>query len=384
MWLWVLSRLVFAFSLLATTNFVAPAPAAAADPVPGPCQQGTLPHGALSLMCVPTSGWNGDVVVFAHGYVPSTEPLGFHNLDIATGAYLPDLVQSLGFAFVTTSYRQNGLAIIEGQDDIREVLVAFNAVAPRPPVRTFLVGGSEGGLVTTLLLERSPGLFTGGIAACGPIGSFRGQIDYVGDFRVLFDVYFPGVLPGTPVDIPAELMANWETTYVPRIQRALADSPVAVASLFRMTKAALDPADPSTVAATTVHLLWYSVFGTGDAVAKLGGNPYGNIGRTYSGSGNQHLDAIVNALAFRIAPAQVALTAMAQYETSGSLTRPLIAPHTTGDDIIPISHEVAYARKLVPGARFLPMPIQRYGHCSFTPQELITAFVLLLLQTGSP
>jgi hypothetical protein len=151
-----------------------------------------------------------------------------------------------------------------------------------------------------------------------------------------------------------------------------------------MTRAAIDPADPSTVAATTVHLLWYSVFGTGDAVAKLGGNPYGNIGRTYSGSGNQLLDAIANALAFRIAPSPAAVTAMQQYETSGVLTRPLIAPHTTGDDIIPIWHEVLYLQKLAPGARFLPLPIQRYGHCRFTAQELITTFLVLLLQTGAP
>jgi len=377
----VLPRVFLALGLAVAVNLVAAVPAAASGPVPGPCQQGTLPHGALSLTCVPTSGWNGDVVVFAHGYVPSSAPLGFYNLDIASGVYLPDLVQNLGFAFATTSYRQNGLAILEGQDDIRELLVAFNTVAPQPSVRTFLVGGSEGGLVTTLLLERSPSLFAGGIAACGPIGSFRGQIDYVGDFRVLFDVFFPGVLPGTPVNIPPELIANWDTTFVPRIQQAVAANPVAIVSLLRMTRAAIDPADPSTVAATTVHLLWYSVFGTGDAVAKLGGNPYGNIGRTYSGSGNQLLDAIANALAFRIAPAPAAVTAMQQYETSGVLTRPLIAPHTTGDDIIPIWHEVLYLQKLAPGARFVPLPVSRYGHCRFTPQELITAFILLLLQT---
>jgi hypothetical protein len=234
-----------------------------------------------------------------------------------------------------------------------------------------------------LLLERSPLLFAGGIAACGPIGTFRGQIDYVGDFRVLFDVFFPGVLPGTPVNIPPELIANWETTYVPRIQQAIVDNPVAIVSLLRMTKAAIDPAAPSTVTATTVHLLWYSVFGTGDAVAKLGGNPYGNIGRKYSGSGSHVLDAIVNARAYRIEPDPAAIVAMGQYETSGTLTRPLIAPHTTGDDIIPIVHEVLYLQKLAPGAHFVPLPIERYGHCRFTPDELITAFVLLLLQSGS-
>jgi hypothetical protein len=31
----------------------------------------------------------------------------------------------LGYAFATTTYRQNGLAILEGVDDIRELVAAF-------------------------------------------------------------------------------------------------------------------------------------------------------------------------------------------------------------------------------------------------------------------
>ena len=61
----VLPRVVLALGLAVAANLIAAMPAAASGPVPGPCQQGTLPHGALSLTCVPTSGWNGDVVVFA-------------------------------------------------------------------------------------------------------------------------------------------------------------------------------------------------------------------------------------------------------------------------------------------------------------------------------
>ncbi len=34
-----------------------------------------------------------------------------------------------------------------------------------------------------------PELFASAVAACGPIGSFRAQIDSFGDFRVLFDYF---------------------------------------------------------------------------------------------------------------------------------------------------------------------------------------------------
>jgi len=47
---------------------------------------------------------------------------------------------------------------------------------------------------------------------CGPIGSFQQQIDYLGDARVLFDYFFPGVLGAawtqSNITIPAELIAE--------------------------------------------------------------------------------------------------------------------------------------------------------------------------------
>jgi len=152
--------------------------------VPAPCTDGTLPSGALSRICVPSAGWNGALVVFAHGYVSAVppEPIAFHNLMLPDGTDVPTLVQLLGYTFATTSYRQNGLAILEGVEDTRELVFAFGADYGAPK-KTYLMGVSEGGLVATLLAEQSPDLFTSALAACGPIGSFKWQIDYFGDFN---------------------------------------------------------------------------------------------------------------------------------------------------------------------------------------------------------
>ncbi len=156
-----LFRLVLIAALFVGGGFVVvPADAMAAQASIGTCQRGTLPSGALSLICVPNSGWNGDLVVWAHGYTAFNQPLDFQNLNLPGGIYLPDLVQTLGFAFATTSYRQNGLAILEGVDDIRQLVAAFTGVAGGPPAHTYMTGASEGGIISTLLIERSPELFS--------------------------------------------------------------------------------------------------------------------------------------------------------------------------------------------------------------------------------
>src|SRR5687767_1242944 len=156
-------------ALLLAGSFLLPVNASAQPTIPG-CATGRLLSGALTLVCVPPA-WNGELVVFAHGYVPFNQPLGFYHLTLPDGTLIPQLVMGLGYAFATTSYRQNGLAVLEGVDDIRDLLAEFPS-----PVRTHVAGVSEGGLVAALLAERWPELFASAVAACGPIGSFRAQI----------------------------------------------------------------------------------------------------------------------------------------------------------------------------------------------------------------
>jgi pimeloyl-ACP methyl ester carboxylesterase len=359
-----------------------PAPARAQGAVPGTCTPDTLPSGAHTLFCVPAVGWNGELVAFAHGYVPAGSSIDAYQAQLTTpdGTYLPTLVQTLGYAFAATSYRQNGLAILEGADDIRELVAAFKEAHPQTS-RVLLTGVSEGGLVATLLAERSPELFAGGgaLATCGPIGSFLGQIQYVGDFRVLFDYFFPGLIPGSPISIPLAVIANWQSQYVPAISAALAANPSRAVELLRVAKAPFDPAKPATVVNTAIDLLTSNVIATNDAALKLGGNPYGNRNKWYFGSKN---DFRLNRLVERFTASPAARLAVREYETSGELSIPLVTLHTVGDDLIPIWHELLYAAKAdtMGRGRLLPLPVFRYGHCTFTTNEIVGAFLLMVRQ----
>jgi hypothetical protein len=348
-------------------------------PTPGECQDGVLPSGALSRICIPATGWNGDLVIWAHGYTAHNEPVDFQNLILPDGTYLPDLVQKLGFAFATTSYRTNGLVILEGADDIRELVSVFPDVAGRAPRHTYMTGASEGGIITTLLVEQSPELFSGGLACCGPIGDFQKQLNYLGDFRVLFDYFFPGVIPGSPITIPQEVIDNWDTVYMPAVMDELADNPEAFLQLIKTSKATIDQNDLDDATESAAGLLWYNVFATNDAADKLDGNPYSNRGRWYRGSEN-NLDLNRSVERFTADPA--ALTEITKYQTTGNVTIPLVTLHTTGDEIVPFWHEVLYFEKVSTSGSVsvTQLPVKRYGHCNFTTSEVLAAFGLLILQ----
>ncbi len=372
-------RFVLIVWLVSSSMLVVPAAAQVLPTING-CQQGVQPGGALWQVCLPEQDWNGDLVIFTPGYTAVGAPLGLPGLALPDGTSISDVLLQRGFAFATTSYRANGLVVLEGMADIQELVTLFPTIVGQAPARTYLVGVSQGGLITTLLLEQSPELFSGGLALCAPIGNFKRQIDYWGDFRVLFDYFFPGVLPDSPIAIPFSVMDSWEGMYVPQIEQVLAAHPQAAQELMITARAMVDPSMPAMHITTTLNVLWYNVFATNDANARLGGNPYGNRDRWYLGSRN---DRLLNRQVARFDADPQALAALAAYETTGNLTVPLVTLHTLGDDVVRFDQALRYQHKVIASGqrRYLDtLPIVRYGHCNFTQTELQAAFGLLLLR----
>ncbi|HEY5639957.1 MAG TPA: hypothetical protein VIW01_07895, partial [Dehalococcoidia bacterium] len=339
---------------------------------------GPQPSGAIYRICMPAT-WNGDLLVWAHGYVDPQEPVGIPEgqLTLPDGTSIIDIATSLNYAFATTSYRDNGLVVPLAVDDIAELVGIFEA-AHGPAQNTFLAGASEGGLITTLALEQHRDIFDGGIGVCGPIGDFGFQVNHFGDFRVVFDYYFPGVIPSNGVMIPQEVIDNWDAVYVPAIKAAIAADLYATSQVLRVTGVPFDVTDPSTIEETFLGLLWYNTHATNDGIAKLGGNPFGNGERWYTGS-DDDLALNLGVQRFNADPAALASIA-AEYQTTGVLDSPLITMHTTGDPIVPALHGDIYTLKALIGGSFLKhlhVPIERYGHCSFTPVEAVFAFLLM-------
>ena len=352
------------------------------------CEDGDQSTGARYRICMPTPlPWNGDLVVYAHGYMAYNRPIEIPEEQLEIGGIsLPDTVTSLGYAFATTSYATNGLAMREAVPDLVDLVEVFTTTHGTPST-ILLVGPSEGGVVTVLAMEKHPDLFDGGLAACGPIGGIPAQIDYMGDFRVVFDYYFADLLPGEPISIPQTLIDNWETYYATLVYPTISDptSAYSLTQVLAVTGAAYEPMDPASALTTTQNLLWYSVYATNDAQVKLGGQPFDNWDRVYSGSDD---DTALNAGVRRYRADPAALAALeASYQTSGWIRRPLLTLHTTRDDVIPYWHQAAYEWKLaVTGRSALHqhVPVDRYGHCNFTPNEAVSALQLLLAMVQNP
>jgi pimeloyl-ACP methyl ester carboxylesterase len=104
--------------------------------------------------------------------------------------------------------------------------------------KVFLVGASEGGEIAALMIEHFPDKYDGALALCGAIGGGPYQVQYLSDFRVVFDTFFPDVFSFGLADVPENAFLNW-TNYTLTIANAIVTSPDATAQLYSVSGAAL-------------------------------------------------------------------------------------------------------------------------------------------------
>ena len=234
------------------------------------------------------------------------------------------------------------------------------------------------------------------------MGDFPYQINYLGDARVTFQYFFPGVLPnfscsGNQVSIedwcedwfdPAENPSNnWDICFEEKIAPVLIDpaNRARLSQWLQVANIAYDPADfLASVKKSANDVLRYSMLNLKDSVKTLKGFPFDNKRKWYRGSDK---DLRLNLLVKRCrANAGAVLEMKTHYNTSGSLQHPLITMHTRLDQQVPYIHELFYSWKTFFQGSFLSkhinLPVDRYGHCNFTLEEALFSFSLMLLYAG--
>jgi pimeloyl-ACP methyl ester carboxylesterase len=371
-------------------------PSAVRSQWPPVCKESSLPshdpkypEDQLIIICIPPD-WNGQLVMYAHGYVPPQLALALPVNELTVGGvFIPSALIAQHFAFATTSFHKNGVAIEQGGEDLNRLLQEFNSMVPPHSLdKVYIVGGSEGGLIAVQLLEHFPGKYSGGLAVCTPLGGSPAFIKNVYDFRVVFDYFFPTVFTYPPnqageqpfgaLEAPQDAFLFWQSVYVPRIIAALSGNLPATAQLFSVTNA-----DPTTAIETAIPLLAYPIFGANDLIATAGGIPYDNRSTTYIGSAD---DAALNAGVERIqSDGRARAYARRFYEPTGNLHDPLVTLHNLFDPVVPFQHEIEYSSRVAKRKRsdlLTVLSSAGYGHCEFTPEEVIQAFTLMVQQAG--
>ncbi len=336
-------------------------------------------------------------MVYAPGSVPPQLPLAIRDDEVG-GLDVSAIVNGfLGFAFATTSYRDNGLIVVDATGDLQRLVGRFRELYGPIGGKTYAVGVSEGGLIATFATERHTQLFDGTLAACAPIGDFQRQVNYFDDFRLAFDHFFAatlagnGILLGSPIDIPEGVIAAFGNPAQPGplaqvIAAALLANPTPTNQLLAAADIPLQlPAsDPARVVEFVLRLLAYNILFTNDAQDILGGQPYDNVAPT-------DYDRVIDGLGVPpfIADQPALSHLRAMYQTSGRLKAPLVTLFNVSDPIVPSWHEEVYRDKVdAAGAAehlIAQIGISRFGHCDFTVGEVLGAFsALVQAVTGEP
>jgi pimeloyl-ACP methyl ester carboxylesterase len=339
---------------------------------------GQIGPGALYRIVRPTN-WNGTLVLYAHGWVSTDQPVAIPS----DAQRVIALLAPQGVAVALSSFSDNGWVVKDGAQRTHQLLGIFTSKFGNPS-HVYVAGGSMGGLIAIKLIETYPGEFAGALLVCPAAGGTRAQGDYGANVYALFDLFYPGVLPGY-----ADLQQGVDATsqiLQPAIDAMTNDSSGAlkIASI-----------DQTPIPFANVPELFESIVtplvgaaGLPESLELTHGQPFfDNSATQYTGalsaSDLQWINA--NIQRFSASPAGLNLVEH-NYTPTGHLTIPALMISTFRDPNAPGFHAVLY-RDAVAAAgdsdwlvqRSVPGTAGGYGHCTFTPQELSTAFSDLIL-----
>jgi pimeloyl-ACP methyl ester carboxylesterase len=366
---------------------------AQADPKPWFVDEGALPftalpgataywgtHAGAGYRIEVPNNWNGELVMYAHGYRGNPP-----NLTVSNPSIRQHLITQ-GYAWAASSYSANGYMPGTGAKDTHALMQYFNGLIGKPG-RVYIAGHSMGGHVTGVAIEQWPNAFDGALPMCGVMGDSE-LFDY---FQ---DVYLVGetLIGNTPV-IPTP--ADYQTNGVLALRQALGPAYPAVLNPTGMTfKEVIENLTGGQ--RPIFEQGWFGPFsGTGGNFI-LGqastGSGRENINTVYQFDGNPSLSAEEQAFNDLI----VRLAADPQFRReeglgsspgtrgqvnsppiSGDIRIPVVTLHTLGELFVPFSMEQIYARRVAAHGKsdlLVSRAIRDVNHCGFTIAEQVSAF----------
>jgi pimeloyl-ACP methyl ester carboxylesterase len=370
----VLKRRMFSMLFVLTTLLGLAAPAVADEVLDGSTGPGSV------YRLVRPSNWNGILLLYAHGYVSKDVPVGITPDD----QLVISLLAPQGFAVAVSSFSENGWVLKDGTQRTHQLVGLFTAKFGTP-ARVYAAGASMGGLIAIRLIETWPDEFAGVLPACAVAGGLARQVDFMANVRVLFDLFYPGVLPGTAVAVPPGIDVVHDI-----VNPAIAAMTVDPTGAFAIASVAQTPVQFAN-GAELVESIATALGGASDYPEILGlthGQAYfDNIATQYTGALPAPTLAFINANVQRFLGTPAGRNSLEHnYTPTGDLRMPALTLSTFRDPVIPGFHRTIYGQEVAAkgGAdwlvqRSVPGYTGGYGHCTFTPQELTQAFIDLVV-----
>lgn len=342
---------------------------------------GAIGPGSTYQILVPPN-WNGDLAIYAHGFVDpdAADPLT-PNEEALVAA-----LATTGHAVALSSFSEQGLAVKDGAQRTKQLRGVFVSRVGRPE-RTYLVGGSLGGLIGVNLAERFPQHYDGALALCGMVGGSQAQVDYVAHVRVLFDALYPGVLPGGLFENPG-LTPGQVASLVTSAVAANPAGAAVLANVMATTFGTPVPASsPAELVQSIITALTFDIRAFSDVLERTHGHsPFGNAEVWYAGSPD---DQTLNASVARYEARPDAVEYLEHhYEPTGELDIPILTLHNALDPAVPVLHEARLASAAAGTGSSTHLVQQTasetYGHCAFSEGEVLGAFGSLVtwVRTG--
>jgi pimeloyl-ACP methyl ester carboxylesterase len=330
--------------------------------------EGVLGPGALWTIDKP-SNWNGDLVVYLHGYSNPADPVGLpNNAEIRAG------LLERGFAVAASSYSENGYAVREAVNQSQQLGQIFTSRVALPG-RTYLFGQSLGGLVGMILTDRFASQYDGSLLVCGVVGGSDEEVQYIGDIRVLFDaVYGDHVLEGDLEHTPP--ITNVNAQVIGPALAAINANPQGVGIIQALARRPLPGNSGQEIVTSLLTALAFAMQGGTDLFERAHGHTFfDNADWQYSSPlVPAPIVAGVNAAVARYDATADAQAFLDKYsEPAENVGIPVLAMHTTRDPLVPVWHEDLFAQSTA-GPNLLQRRTERYGHCTFSTPELMANF----------
>ena len=316
------------------------------------------------------SRWNGELALWAHGVVETTNADGAV-LRVQIPGDLRAHWLSRGFAWGTSSYRCNGNVPGIGLLDTMALRDVFRTVSGgRTPLRVYLAGASLGGRIVTLGLHEFPEAFAGGYAECA-----AGQ--ETNDVRVAMAAaaeFLSGIHPDPQAyarDLTRMAQVFGRGTELTEKGRQLASVQIALTGGPR-------PFAFDGVLPRLLENVRQGFMSSPDAHVRAATNE----GMPYGVAPGLGLSTEVLESGVPRKPADPSLRNPAGpfrevVPFDGRLLRPLITLHGTGDLQVPVSQQQALKRAVLRTGQ-QRMLVQRLvraeGHCQFSSAERLRAF----------